>query len=237
MLEKVYVAFIRHGDYHQLADTPSAFQPFALNENGEQQAVDGAHALASFIQANGIKNLVWHTSVLQRAWQTAHIMRQHVVGVNEPTTSEPTVETVALAERCVGSLANLSVTQIEEVIEQDERYPTLKNGWKSDSHFCLPYPGAESLMQAGERVARYIQQVVATNNKSHTLIVFVGHGAAFRHAAYCLKLLTFDQISQLSMYHATPVISQVIDTPNEQPLYVHMSGDWKTRVAKSQYTD
>jgi 2,3-bisphosphoglycerate-dependent phosphoglycerate mutase len=29
---------LRHGDYHQLADTPNAHQPYGLNHRGRDQA-------------------------------------------------------------------------------------------------------------------------------------------------------------------------------------------------------
>ena len=41
-MARLIVALIRHGDYAQLPDTPSAHQPFGLTEKGCKQAQEAA---------------------------------------------------------------------------------------------------------------------------------------------------------------------------------------------------
>jgi len=231
-MTKVIAALIRHGDYQQLADTPSAHQPFPLTEKGFFQA----NALASLIkeqcaQLNCQINPVIASSRLLRAWQTANTLAQNL------NSSEYSVqEYTDLAERGVGSAANLSTQQITDIVQQDPRYSNLPKGWKSDSHFCLPFQGAESLLDAGWRVANLLHsemQVLQQQSKTNQIKVFVGHGAAFRHAAHHLGVLQYEQIAQLSMFHCQPIFIEYCAKNS----WKHIAGEWKVRSAHSQFTD
>jgi len=137
--------------------------------------------------------------------------------------------------RSVGCAANLTVEQISQVIHDDPRYPDLPQYWKSDSEYCLPLQGAESLLQAGERVAAHLSRRMAAvkNSQADILKLFVAHGAAFRHAAYHLGVLEYDQIARLSMYHAQPVFLEYLDDGN----WRHIDGEWKVRAIDSSYND
>ncbi|TXS95778.1 histidine phosphatase family protein [Parahaliea maris] len=226
-MPRLYAALVRHGDYHQLADTPSAHQPFALTDAGYREAEVEASRFARQLQGeNWVLADELHTSTLLRAWQTARIYAQALALGEGPGLT--TVEFGALAERCVGAAANLSLGQIAEVIASDPRYEALPPDWKSDSDFCLPFLGAESLWQAGERVAAHIRaamQGLAASATRDSLQLFVGHGAAFRHAAALLGALPRDQVAAVSMYHARPVILEW----RAQGPWRHVAGDWKPR--------
>ncbi|PID43365.1 MAG: phosphoglycerate mutase [Gammaproteobacteria bacterium] len=233
----LFVAIVRHGDYHQLPDTPSAHQPFALNEEGEFQARSGGQDIARFIKENRID---LHTEIdssnLLRAWQTAKIMAGQIA----PQGASFSVQGFDdLAERCVGSLANLTTRQIESILAGDPRFESPPADWKSNSHYQLPTQGAESLLQAGERVARHITrrmqqlQIEQAASGRGLLKVFVGHGAALRHAACVMGILEFDQIAGLSMYHARPVYFEY--SPDGE--WRQVDGEWKVRGLKSSYTD
>jgi 2,3-bisphosphoglycerate-dependent phosphoglycerate mutase len=63
---------------------------------------------------------------------------------------------------------------------------------------------------------------VATDD---TLKVFVGHGAAFRHAAHLLDVLEFDRIAAVSMWHARPVYFERFPDGT----WRHLAGEWKLR--------
>ena len=149
-------------------------------------------------------------------------------------TSEIKLESFdELAERCVGSAANLSRKQIEEVVRQDPRFNDLPDDWKENSHVQLPFQGAESLMQSGHRVATYLIRVMselAPRVETDSLKVFVGHGASIRHAAYHLGVLDYDEVRKFSMSHGQPVILEYI----ANDYWKHVSGEWKIR---EKYTD
>ncbi len=234
-MARVIAALIRHGDYQQLIDTPSALQPFPLNDNGRAQAKAAAPELIEVLQQHGwVLDPQIDTSRLLRAWQTAALMSEELnVHLKQDLRLESFDD---LAERSVGSAANLTVRQIETVLSLDPRFPAPPAAWKSDSHYCLPLQGAESLLDAGKRVADHIEgslQQLVEQCRVDTVRLLVGHGAAFRHAAYYLGILAYEQIAQLSMYHCRPVFIERLG--NRQ--WRHIAGDWKIRKQHEGFTD
>jgi 2,3-bisphosphoglycerate-dependent phosphoglycerate mutase len=174
------------------------------------------------------------SSRLLRGWQTAQLISARLQSLGLPESRVDSFD--ALAERSVGSAANLSVDRIVELVHQDPRYPDPPADWKANSHYRLPLQGAESLLEAGERVAAHL---VARMNEirgevtADSLKVFVGHGAAFRHAAFQLGVLQFEQIAQLSMYHTRPVYLEYLYNRS----WRHVEGEWKIRAADSAFLD
>ena len=236
-MPRIIAALIRHGDYFQLPDTPSAWQPFPLNQEGKKHALAAADAIYKTLNENS-----WQldnncdSSQLLRAWQTASIISDKLIKLNSSNKHLNVTAFEQLAERGVGSVANLPISRIEEIINIDPRYKNLPEDWKSNSYYRLPFQGAESLMDSGERVAKHIKtSMLELSNeiKTDTLKLFVGHGAAFRHAAFHLGLLKFEQIAQLSMFHGSPVYIEL--TENDQ--WTHIFGEWKVRAETTQYTD
>lgn len=226
--------FIRHGDYQQLPDVPSAHQPFPLTDEGIGQAHRAAELVTEMARANHWKiNPQINTSNLLRGWQTAEIISQQLN--REFDTEFNLAGFDELAERSMGSAANLTLAQIESILDTDPRFGRPPAKWKSDSHYRLPLQGAESLLEAGQRIASHVRQQMQSlqQNQANLMQLFVGHGAAFRHAAYHLGVLEFEQIAQLSMYHATPVAMEVVpDSP-----WRHVAGDWKIRPAVDNEID
>jgi broad specificity phosphatase PhoE len=217
-------ALVRHGDYHQLANVPSAQQPFALTDEGRAQAEKGAAELGEIITANA-----WSmypgidSSNMLRAWQTAQIFAQ-VCGAKSVASFD------SLAERGLGCAANLTLTQIEGILHDDPRYPPPPRNWKADSHYRLPLQGAESLIEAGQRVADHIERRMAElGDGDGEIRVFVGHGAAFRHAAYHLGALELDRVDALSMHHGRPLLLE----SGADGRWRHVVGDWKLRVKET----
>ena len=217
-------AMIRHGDYRQLPGAPSAHQPFALNEAGQDHAKTGAADIRAMLERENLALCpVIDSSQMLRGWQTADIIRQDLAmeGLEVQCFD-------ALAERSVGCAANLTVEEIESIVHDDPRYSDPPKGWKSDSRYRLPLQGAESLLEAGKRVAAHItERMWAIDSGSHDrlLKLFVGHGAAFRHAAYQLGVLEFEQLAELSMFHGRPVYIEY----NPGKPWRHVGGEWRVR--------
>jgi 2,3-bisphosphoglycerate-dependent phosphoglycerate mutase len=227
-------ALVRHGDYYQAADVPSAHQPYPLNANGEQHARQAVDIIQAFLQQNncGLVSLI-DSSQMLRAWQTASIIAD---GFAARTADKLHIECFdELAERGVGSAANLTIRQIEKILQDDPRYASPPPQWKSDSHYRLPFQGAESLLEAGVRVAGHIVHRMneLPVDESAKLKLFVGHGAAFRHAAYKLGVMAFDDIARLSMYHGQPVFLEIYEDGH----WRHIDGEWKVRASGSAYID
>ncbi|MFM9270754.1 histidine phosphatase family protein [Halomonas elongata] len=231
---RTIAVLVRHGDYHQLPDTPSAHQPFPLTERGRDQADKAAWELGAMLEAEGWRLAeTIDTSELLRAWQTAERLREGLANCWFPLRIE---NFGALAERGLGSAANLTLDQIVRAVEADPRCDALPANWKSSSHFRLPLPGAESLMEAGERVADHLESrmaALAAEVRDDTAKLFVGHGAAFRHAAYRLGVLAFDDIARLSMYHAASVYLERF--PDGR--WRHIGGHWKRRQTDEGHHD
>ncbi|MEW8371084.1 MAG: histidine phosphatase family protein [Candidatus Thiodiazotropha sp.] len=234
-MARVIAALLRHGEYHQLPDTPSALQPFPLTATGEQQA----ERSVSLIQGT-LKMFDWSlypvidSSRLLRGWQTAEVMRQ---GMQIGSRQKMGIESFdALAERSLGSAANLTLKQVESILHDDPRFTPPPTGWKSDSYYRLPLQGAESLMEAGERVAEHLERrLVELQSRVavDSVKLFVGHGAAFRHAAYHLGVLAFEQIAALSMYHCRPVFLERLPEGS----WRHLTGEWKHRSERDELVD
>lgn len=240
-MARLIAAIMRHGDYYQLANTPSALQPFPLTDQGCEQASQGAAIIAQFLQQQRCKlHPEIDSSKLLRGWQTAKIVADKLANVGDTIDVQDYED---LAERSVGSAANLTVPQIEQILKDDPRYPTPPKDWKSNSHYCLPLQGAESLIQAGQRIAEHMEkqmQGLFSTETFDTLKLFVGHGAAFRHAAHCMGLLSFEDIAKLSMHHAKPLFFEFIaqgSSGHNESQWRHIAGDWKVRNKASAYTD
>lgn len=218
---------LRHGDYRQLPDTPSALQPFPLTDKGREQSRNAAVTLLQVAQEMHCSiDRELHSSRLLRAWETASLVADGLQGDYSIRSFD------ALAERSMGSAANLTVSQVETVVREDPRFEELPADWKSSSHFCLPLQGAESLAEAGQRVAKHLvatMQQLAQQAQQDTLKVFVGHGAAMRHAAWHLGVLGLTDVARLSMFHAEPVCLEYAETG-----WQHVGGDWKVRDIEAQ---
>ncbi len=232
---RMIAALIRHGDYHQLADTPSAHQPFPINERGEAQARQAVSGIVEALTAYDCTLYpVVSCSTLLRAWQTGRILCD---GLRDRMGGSLTLtQTDALTERCVGSVANLTEQQIQDLLEQDPRHEAPPHGWKATADYCLPFPGAESLQQAGARVARHVvssMREVQEMAQHAQLKLFIGHGAAFRHAAVQLGLLAATDLPRLSMHHVKPVYL-AYETGGK---WQHIGGEWKVRGRDEAYRD
>lgn len=228
-MPRLIAAFIRHGAYEQPEGVPSAHLPHPLTEAGRVQAREAAEALATEASAAG-----WHIqdviccSRMRRAYETAVILANVLAGRGGQQFS--ILEDDALAERGVGAAANLTVDAIAALVAADPRYPPLPPGWKADSRFRLPFQGAESMLDAGHRVATCVEHHMSSLEASatgDTLQLFIGHGGAFRHAACVLGLLDLAEVKELSMHHCRPVYLERLG-PSE---WRHIGGAWKQRLS------
>ncbi len=226
--EPAYVAILRHGAYHQQPGAPSARQPHPLTEEGLSQARAAGAALAGIIAERGLTlSPVLYASRQLRAWQTAEEIRKVLTAQGHPALR--IAETSDLAERGLGSAANMTVPQIEAALAADPRYAAPPPGWKSDSMYRLPLEGAESLMGAGQRVADHLRRSAVPGR----LTIHAGHGASFRHACHHLGLLAQKEIAQLSMFHARPLLL----CHDADGRWRHLAGAWKVRAPKEDPID
>jgi len=220
------IAVLRHADYHQPLDVPSATLPYPLTEQGKLQAKSAAKGILDFCNRHNLEiDTVIDTSRMLRAYQTGSLISE--VLKHETGLSYELTEYSELAERSVGAVANLTVTQIEKLLEQDPRYASPPPDWKSSSYYSLPFQGAESLINAGARVAAYFQKLADKlgGSKNPHLKIVVGHGAAIRHAAVHLALLNLNEAANFSMHHASALYLYREDNYR----WTIVEGYWKLR--------
>jgi len=217
-------ALIRHGAYEQLKNVPSALQPFPLTKAGEEEVRKQARVFGEWLTSRCLRlDPQIDSSTLLRAWQTAAIYLEEL---HEFFDSEPHIASFsALCERSVGAVANLTIEEIERVLALDPRFDVPPENWKSDSRYCLPFDGAESLLDAGGRVAAHIQSWQSQSLKNDRVKLFVGHGASIRHGAFHLNVITFDDIKRLSMFYGHPVVFELAEDQQITRLF----GEWKQR--------
>lgn len=227
------IAVLRHADYLQPKDVPSAWLPWPISKQGVEQAKGAAAAIGRFLDKHSLVCMdVIDSSLMLRAWQTATIIAEQLQDQSGRTFSVAQFE--ALAERGVGAAANLTLEQIEQILHQDPRYEAPPSGWKSMSAYKLPFQGAESLNEAGIRVARHIESVwqACTAAGEAGVKVIVGHGAAIRHAARHMGVLSAEQVGRVSMYHAVPMFF----TRDSEGWRI-IDGEWKPRASHEEAGD
>jgi 2,3-bisphosphoglycerate-dependent phosphoglycerate mutase len=205
----------------------SAHLPYPLVREGEQQAADAVDVLVDkAIEDKLHMDPVVDASILLRAWQTAGIIAR---GLSDKLSRAFEVHQFgALTERSVGAAANLTIDQIAAVIADDPRNEPLPDDWRRDSSIRLPFPGAESLVEAGRRVAAHLVSRVRelrASQERDCLKVIVGHGGSIRHAALELGVLSPDEVAQLSMDHCAPVYLEC----RQDGSWEHVGGSWKER--------
>jgi broad specificity phosphatase PhoE len=235
MVKRV-LAWIRHGEYAQPPGVPSAHLPHGLTLRGSEQARAAAHAVWHYaLEQRLTLDPVIDCSRMRRAWETASLLAEELTRLGAPALRVEEFE--ELAERSLGAAANLSVAEIEAVLAADPRFASPEPGWKRDPHYKLPLQGAESLAQAGERVARHVLLRANACGSGSSLKLFVGHGGAFRHAASWLGLLSFDAVQRLTMQHAAPLYFEYRSAPSPAlgERLVAVAGDWRERTDPTSF--
>jgi 2,3-bisphosphoglycerate-dependent phosphoglycerate mutase len=226
-MPRLIAALARHGIYEQPKGVPSAHLPHPLTPEGVEQSKKlGDHLQALCVRQGWDLHPVVDTSTLLRAWETGKEAAASWAGAPDAPARVEAFD--VLAERSMGAAANLSMDEIARIVAVDPRYPDLVPGWKARSDHKLPFIGAESLLEAGARVARHIEaRMKALENEieNDTLKVFVSHGGALRHAAVELGLLELGQVPALSMFYASAVIVERLG----EGQWVHIEGEWKQR--------
>lgn len=225
---------MRHGDYEQPSGVPSAWLPHPLTETGHEQARKAAGDVLDFCREQSLElDDRIDSSALLRAWQTATEISEALLRLTD--RPHRVVETAELAERGVGAGANLTVQEIEEVLRRDPRFEVPAPGWKSSGDYRLPLLGAESMRDAGYRVASYVRRSCTEMQVSGgraRLRLFVGHGAAIRWAAVALGALAESRVPALSMHHCGWVALR-----QEASSWVQFGGAWKIRGGGDAVTD
>ena len=224
---RAVLAIARHGEYEQPAGVPSAHLAHPLTARGHEQASELARCVAELAAAQRcVVCPAVMSSPLLRAYQTAATACTALAPLTR--TSHRVVEDAALAERSLGAAGNLAASEVERLLALDPRCEPPPPDWKARAEYRLPWLGAESLREAGQRAAAGLRALGArlARCERDALQLVVGHGAAFRHAACVLELLAPERVSQLSMHHCQPILLEWGGAA-----FRHVGGEWKERSA------
>jgi 2,3-bisphosphoglycerate-dependent phosphoglycerate mutase len=224
---RIFAALARHGHYDQLAEVPSAHQPQPLSAQGVRQALALAEELLRIARDQGVEiHPVIDSSPILCAFQSADVAAREL---ERSTGASFVVEQFdTLSERCLGPMANLTIAEIERALARDLRHPSPPARWWLRSDYRLPYSGAESLLDAGQRVAHHLVErsaQLAREVERDTLKLFVGHAGAFRHSAVVLGVLELSAAQTLSMHHGRILLLE----QERDKGFRHVGGDWKPR--------
>ena len=227
-------ALVRHGDYDQPDRVPSALLPHPLTAKGRAQASELAATLRAEADAHqlGLATTI-DCSPLLRAWQTATITAARLLELGG--VGFEVAEHEVLCERSLGAAANLTIDQIAAAVANDPRLAPLPPDWKSHPRHRLPFLGAESLLQAGARVAAHLERRAHAHaaglagSPQDLLQVVISHGGALRHAALALGVLDLDRVPGLSMHHCGHVLVE----RHEDGHWTQIGGKWKVRPGSS----
>ena len=118
------------------------------------------------------------------------------------------------------------------MLAQDPRIAPLPKGWRRLPEFRLPVQGAESLMQAGARVAARVSSSVnsiPTEDSRDVMRLFVAHSGCLRHAAVALGALDVRKVPGLSMGFAQTVLIEQL--PNGE--WIHLAGQFEKHLPGS----
>lgn len=221
-------AFIRHGHFDRPEGTASAHSLFPLSAKGRAQATAAAKTVAALCEEHGLEidNRV-EASQLLRAWETANLLSE---GLAKRTgQSLHVIQRDELIERGLGSAANMTFDRIQQMIESDPRIGPLPEGWRRVPEFRLPVQGAESLMQAGARVAARVAasiESIPEDDSRDVVRLFVAHSGCLRHAAVVLGALDVRKVSGLSM----DFLQVVLIEQHANGEWVHLAGEFEKHL-------
>jgi 2,3-bisphosphoglycerate-dependent phosphoglycerate mutase len=222
-------AFVRHGHFDRPEGTASAHSLYPLSPEGRGQAQLGAGPILEMCEDLGLElDSRIEASQLLRAWETAKLVGE---SLTERTGQNfYVIQRDELIERGLGSATNLRFERIEEMLAADPRLGPLPEGWRRMPEFRLPVQGAESLMQAGARVAARVamslDSIPAADSRD-VVRLFVAHSGCLRHAAVALGALDVRTVPGLSMDFAQTVMLEKL--PNGG--WVHVAGQFRKHLA------
>ena len=218
-------AFVRHGHFDRPPETASAHQLLPLSQEGRDQARATASILAGHAKDHGLEiDPTIEASPLLRAWETARILAETLGSLTGQTLRVE--EQAALMERGLGSCANLRFDEIAHILGLDPRLAPLPEGWRRIPDFRLPVPGAESLLEAGQRTAKRIEgslDGLPVEDGVDRMRVFVAHSGCLRHAAVHLGALAVGEVRARSMAFAQAILIE----RHEDGRWTLLEGDWQ----------
>jgi len=224
---------VRHGHFDRPDGTASAHSLFPLSAEGRRQAERAANPILGMCEDLELEiDTRIESSQLLRAWETANIVASALTERMFERTGQRfhVIQRDELIERGLGSAANMTFEQIQEILAKDPRLGPLPDGWRRMPEFRLPVQGAESLMQAGARVAGRVATSIGSipdGDPRDVVRVFVAHSGCLRHAAVALGALDVRSVPELSMDFAQAVMIERLSNGD----WVHVGGQFRKHLS------
>ncbi len=226
-------AFVRHGHFDRPEGTASAHSLYPLSAEGRGQAERAAGPVLEMCQDLALEmDARIEASQLLRAWETANLLGQALTERMAERTGQRfhVIQRDELIERGLGSAANMTFERIHELLAADPRLGALPDGWRRMPEFRLPVQGAESLMQAGARVAARVatsMDSIPDEDPRDLVRIFVAHSGCLRHAMVVLGALDVRTVPGLSMDFAQTIMVEKL--PNGD--WVHVGGQFRKHLS------
>jgi len=177
-----YLVLVRHGQSEWNAlGLWTGQEDVALTEQGKQEARKAADHLRD-IQLHKA-----HTSMLSRAQQTLHEIKQAL----EHTELE-TVHHQALNERHYGDYQTKNKWEIKEAIG-DEEFAKLRRNWDH------PVPNGETLKDVHARVLPYYEEHILRDLKAGNNVIVAAHGNSLRALMKHLEEVADDKVHEVEI--------------------------------------
>lgn len=188
---------VRHGESQwNLENRFTGWVDVPLSPKGEEEAKIAGEYLKDF----QIDKL--YTSVLQRAINTAKIALE-TAGKGEI----PTERDQALNERHYGDLQGLN--KAETALQYGDEQVKI---WRRS--YDVPPPNGESLKDTAARTLPYFQSKILPDIKAGKNVLVVAHGNSLRSIVMDLDKLTREQVLELNIPTAVPLVYDFDDAGN-----------------------
>jgi 2,3-bisphosphoglycerate-dependent phosphoglycerate mutase len=179
---------VRHGQsLWNLEDRFTGWVDVPLTEQGIQEAWNAG------VKLKGTQIDVAYTSTLQRAQNTLGIILESM------GTTVPTIRDEALNERHYGDLQGLNKARTAEKFG-DEQVKI----WRRS--FDVPPPNGESLKDTAARTLPFFDRCIMGDIAQGKNVLVVAHGNSNRSIVMQLDALTPEQVLELNLGTAVPVI-------------------------------
>lgn len=179
---------VRHGQsLWNLEDRFTGWVDVPLTAQGEQEAT------AAGLKLKGMQIDVAYTSTLQRAQNTLRLILESM------GTSVPTIRDEALNERHYGDLQGLNKARTAEKFGADQ-----VKIWRRS--FDIPPPNGESLKDTAARTLPFFERCILGDIAQGKNVLVVAHGNSNRSIVMELDKLTREQVLELNLGTAVPVV-------------------------------
>lgn len=224
--DKHTVVLLRHGEsIWNLENKFTGWYDVALSKAGHEEAAEGGVLL----DEGGFKFDIAYTSTLKRAIRTCYYALE-----GTDCVWVPTVKAWELNERHYGSLTGLDKQETVDKYGKDqvliwrrsfdipppdvtldsEHFPGNDEKYKQIPREKLPT--AESLKTTAERVLPYWESEIVPTIKAGKRVMIAAHGNSLRALVMHLDNISPDEITELNIPTATPLVYELDD--NMKPI-------------------